>query len=324
MDKASISPISAYEETGYKSAFLTKQAMIILPDLLPIKFTVLGIRCVIEVGEFAVIPEGYVIEINSSPKRTIINFNLNDVLDCPDFLFLRPILACPLIYHPVTTKDDTFSGYTSHLIPELMTLASDDNSPALNGAVVKEHYGTLTLDRTNAAIHSFNVRLTGLRISPLLLVKDICSYLNQKDTFCTAKCQASLTSLYTILGEEVLILANAISNDSKYSNATYEKLTLAVSYCNEHFAENFTLADIAKHCGLARNYLSGLFKDFYRISFYDYLLRLRVLEAIRLLLTTDDSVSAIGLLAGFGSDATFGRVFKTYTGFSPRDFRKLQ
>ncbi|MDD6102258.1 MAG: AraC family transcriptional regulator [Clostridiales bacterium] len=319
MDNSLYSFIRIETASGYRKASLTECSVIILPELLPVKITVLGVRSVIYPGEFAIIPPGYLTAFNTSSARKLIFFDEKKVLECSDFSFLLPVLGCPLIYHPITTADDTFAGYSAYMIPELM---NEDAAEVPAGASVKNLYGTLTLDRHDAIPYTAHVHLEGLRLSPLRLVNDLYAYAATKDTFCNAKCLATLISLYSILGEEILMRADRLSGEYHHTDTTFSKLNLVTDYCRAHFRENITLSQTAGQCGLAKTYLSALFKNFYSISFYDYLLRLRVLEAMRLLLTTDEAINVICKEAGFNSDTTFLRVFKSYTGVSPREFRR--
>lgn len=324
-----INPVS-YIDKDYKDMFLTDTYLLIIPDKLPVRLTLFGVKLRVEVGEFAVIPKGYLLQVNSAPERRVVSFDGDCLTKTGSFRFLSPILNCPFIYHPVTTEDGYFSGYTTHLIPEQIIAAGSKETGdeafkcgQLNGAVVASNMGTLTLNKQATINYKATSRLEGLRLSPLTLANDLYSYGASEDPFREAKFQATLFSLYSILGEEILQLANHLAGDGGYKASSYEKLDQAIAYCNLHYKEQFSLGDIASHCGLARNYLSSLFKDFYKIAFYDYLLRLRVGEAARLLIKSDLAISKIASEAGFNSDTTFGRVFKNYTGLSPREFRKL-
>lgn len=331
--------VNSYIDEDYREQYLTEKTVLIIPDKLPVRFTVLGVKTRVEVGEWALIPAGYLLQINSKAARRVVEFN-NLVLNDSSFTFLKPVLGCPAVYHAVNNdssenegvKNNTFSGYTTHLIPEQIIGFQDvkkDESEhykngQLNGAQVALNLGTLTLEATTTLHYTADVRLEGLRLSPLTLANDLWAYGMSEDPFREAKFQATLISLYSILGEEIIKLANYSLGDGGYKSVTYEKLAMAVDYCHNHFREQFTLGDISKYCGVARNYLSALFKDFYKIAFYDYLLRLRADEAAKLLLTTDKPVGVIAKEAGFNSDATFGRVFKNYNGMSPREYRKLK
>jgi len=58
------------------------------------------------------------------------------------------------------------------------------------------------------------------------------------------------------------------------------------------------------------------------LPFKQYLNRLRLEEAKRLLTQTDLQVSDIAYKVGYGNISHFNRVFKDHLGISPNDFRK--
>ena len=57
------------------------------------------------------------------------------------------------------------------------------------------------------------------------------------------------------------------------------------------------------------------------MNFKDYFTSLKVIHAIKLLLSTDDSINAISEHSGFSSHTNFTNQFKNYLGFSPKQFR---
>ena len=88
-----------------------------------------------------------------------------------------------------------------------------------------------------------------------------------------------------------------------------------------HYHETLTLDDITSTTGLHPRYAIARFKKALGVSAWEYLLRLRVAAAQRLLLTTTDDLLAVGYASGFGSPARFYVTFKRHTGMSPRAYR---
>ena len=86
--------------------------------------------------------------------------------------------------------------------------------------------------------------------------------------------------------------------------------------------EDLTLGSLAARLGVSRHRLSQLMNQNLGTSFHDYVNRFRVEEAKRLLLDIGSrtSILDIGFSAGFGSSATFYRVFKKQVGASPKEF----
>lgn len=74
--------------------------------------------------------------------------------------------------------------------------------------------------------------------------------------------------------------------------------------------------------GLSRRRVVDVFKTAYGLTPKAYMDELKLQEAKRLLLDTEEQVIDIGAAVGFGSPATFNRFFKEQVGCSPGQYRK--
>ena len=95
-----------------------------------------------------------------------------------------------------------------------------------------------------------------------------------------------------------------------------------VRYINEHFKENITLKSVAKNIGYPYTYLSKLFHKKTGLDFNKYLNSLKIENAKKLLLTTDDSILCVCNKCGYYSMTSFLRNFKELTNMSPSEFVK--
>jgi len=86
--------------------------------------------------------------------------------------------------------------------------------------------------------------------------------------------------------------------------------------------EELRLEDAAEALKLNKFYFTRLFKRRTGQSFHAYLTRTRVDFAKQYLIESKMSITDAAFSAGFGSLQTFNRVFKTYTGMTPRDYRR--
>ena len=89
----------------------------------------------------------------------------------------------------------------------------------------------------------------------------------------------------------------------------------------DHYHEELTIDDLASGTGLHPRYAMTRFKQALGVTVWEYLLRLRVAAAQRLLLTTAEDLLAITYASGFGSPARFYATFKRITGMTPRVYR---
>ncbi|MEG2929522.1 MAG: helix-turn-helix domain-containing protein [Oscillospiraceae bacterium] len=81
---------------------------------------------------------------------------------------------------------------------------------------------------------------------------------------------------------------------------------------------------IADEMGMSSAYLSRLFRESVGQSIGEYMNKIRVENAERLLLSTDMTVEAIASKVGFGNPKYFFVVFKNATGKTPLQFRQQQ
>ena len=95
-----------------------------------------------------------------------------------------------------------------------------------------------------------------------------------------------------------------------------------VRHIEEHYAEPITLGSMAELVFLNASYLSSLFKARLGRSFVEILTEVRVREASRRLLHTDDKIASVAYGTGFSNIRHFNRVFKAETGRTPKEFRE--
>ncbi len=107
------------------------------------------------------------------------------------------------------------------------------------------------------------------------------------------------------------------------SGTGWQYIRAACSYINENSSDALTQADVAKYIGLSTFYFSKLFKQYMHMSFPSYLSHIRVRRAASLLLDNEMTITECAFLSGFQSTTTFNKAFLSITGYSPRDFRKL-
>lgn|GEM_PF-1537619 len=96
----------------------------------------------------------------------------------------------------------------------------------------------------------------------------------------------------------------------------------AAAYLEGHFPEEISLTAIAEELHISPFYLSHVFRQSMGITFSEYLTRVRVEEAKRLLASTDLPVGEIAARVGYREPNYFGRVFKKATGQTPLAWRR--
>ncbi|SFI61590.1 AraC-type DNA-binding protein [Kaistella treverensis] len=89
-----------------------------------------------------------------------------------------------------------------------------------------------------------------------------------------------------------------------------------------HFKDLKRTSDYAKFLAISANYLNALVKEKLDVSAENLIQNRVILEAERLLLNTDLSVTEISFELGFSDKSHFGKYFKKIAGESPNIFRK--
>lgn len=104
--------------------------------------------------------------------------------------------------------------------------------------------------------------------------------------------------------------------------AESKECATAKRYIDENYSESITLDKLAEIAHVNKYYLSHSFKNEYKVSPIDYLMKRRITEAKALLTSTDFSLTQIAEQIGFGSLAYFSKCFRKIEGTSPNEYRK--
>jgi AraC-like DNA-binding protein len=103
-----------------------------------------------------------------------------------------------------------------------------------------------------------------------------------------------------------------VEDDRIFKGAIYMKI---------NFRKRLTAGQTARHCQLSLSRFLHLFKEETGFSFSDYLQRLRVYEARRLLEVTNLSIGEIATESGVVSQSRLGTLFRRYYGKMPKECR---
>lgn len=150
--------------------------------------------------------------------------------------------------------------------------------------------------------------------------------------------QSSISALSVIEKEEFyLSLLNAIlfQNDDSLKEAErltskkkctreeiYRRLLYAKDFIDCNYSENLTLKEISHVAMLSENHLLRNFSQIFNTSPFQYITRLKIAEAKRLIIETDKSITEIAISLGYSSLSNFSYYFKKVVGRSPVVLRK--
>lgn len=130
-------------------------------------------------------------------------------------------------------------------------------------------------------------------------------------------------SLCYFLVSELLIHFQIPATENVKKQRKYmTRLTRIINYIQTHYAENFTLSDLAASEGLSVPYLSNFFDKHMGINFSSYYVNIKLEHAVSDLLSTNDSIESIAMRNGFTESHSFVRSFKKHYGMLPSTYRK--
>ncbi len=105
------------------------------------------------------------------------------------------------------------------------------------------------------------------------------------------------------------------------SEANHYVLKAALVYILEHYTEKLTLGDVAEHCYVSSWHLSKLLNRYTGRGFFEIINRIRIDRAKELLAGGGAKVQEVSDAVGFLDVAHFSRIFKSYVGCSPKEYR---
>jgi AraC-like DNA-binding protein len=117
----------------------------------------------------------------------------------------------------------------------------------------------------------------------------------------------------------LLEFAERVENSKKHKYST--PINRCLNYIFTHLYEDITLSHLAELTSMNPNYLSVLFKKEVGISLRQYIHQTKVDEAKHLINYTEYSLSQISSLLNFHDQSHFIKVFKKFTGVTPKQFK---
>ena len=110
-------------------------------------------------------------------------------------------------------------------------------------------------------------------------------------------------------------------SDRRYAKSVDGFLRVC-DYIHNHCHEKLDVEMLSNVAGYSKSHFVRMFKEFADVSCVDYIQQQRVALAKQLLMDPENSIMDIVARSGFGSVASFNRVFKQLTDVTPTQFRK--
>jgi len=139
-------------------------------------------------------------------------------------------------------------------------------------------------------------------------------FLNQEIGYC-ARINQLIDELFILIARQL----SRQNNSRRDFPQTFMKLEQSL---RENLSHQWTVEEMAALVGLGITAFSEKVKSYTGFSPLNYLINIRISEAIKLLKRQDVHVTDIALDVGFYSSQHFATTFKKLTGYTPSDFRK--
>ncbi|NLL73844.1 MAG: helix-turn-helix domain-containing protein [Clostridiales bacterium] len=109
---------------------------------------------------------------------------------------------------------------------------------------------------------------------------------------------------------------------SKRVEQTSGMIYRAKAYIEENYKKDISLDDVSRILDISPYYFSKLFKDETGENFIEYLTKLRINKAKKLLVDSDMNIKNICLDTGYSDPNYFSRIFKKQVGVTPTEYRE--
>lgn len=130
----------------------------------------------------------------------------------------------------------------------------------------------------------------------------------------------SLDEMKQWMKKTVGSIASEVNADKKHMINTH--VESAIDLIKSSFSENISLEGIAEQIGVSPYYLSRLFKQEVQENFIDYLTKIRVEHAIRLIKEKNYTIRELSEKVGYSNPTYFCKVFKKIVGKTVGELRE--
>jgi AraC family L-rhamnose operon transcriptional activator RhaR len=126
---------------------------------------------------------------------------------------------------------------------------------------------------------------------------------------------------------ELLITIFRLYEKSRNTNRNTETekrqiVDKVIKYMRDNYSNDIKLEDLSTMAFLSPNYFSKLFKECTSTTISEYIQKLRVEEACKLLKNTDKKIIDISFQVGYKDIKFFNQIFKRIIGKTPGEYRK--
>lgn len=118
-----------------------------------------------------------------------------------------------------------------------------------------------------------------------------------------------------------LIINRYLKEGSDVGSEMLNEVERATHYFNEHYNQPIVIEDYARERGMTANWFIQSFRRITKFTPMQYILSLRITNAMNLIDNTNYNMTEIALSIGYDNSMYFSRVFKKHTGLTPTEYK---
>lgn len=117
------------------------------------------------------------------------------------------------------------------------------------------------------------------------------------------------------------ILVPLLKGNTQTADAAADKVKGMMIYIHEHYAETFSVRELASAAFLSERECYRVFQNHLHMTPVDYIRSYRIQIACRMLAESQMPITEVGIACGMGNVSYFGKVFREAIGYTPRQYR---
>lgn len=119
-----------------------------------------------------------------------------------------------------------------------------------------------------------------------------------------------------------LIINRFLKEENNVRTEILDEVERATHYFNENYNQQIIIEDYAKERAMTANWFIQSFKKTTKFTPMQYILSLRITNAMNLIDTTNYNMTQIASAVGYDNSMYFSRVFKKHTGMTPTEYKQ--
>lgn len=127
-----------------------------------------------------------------------------------------------------------------------------------------------------------------------------------------------------LIAELLINISRLAVKQRRFNPKANSYIRKVIFYINTNYDCNIRIKDLAFHVNINEAYLQRAFKKQTGKTIIEYINLLRLEKAAEILVNTDIPVIDVCSYVGINSRQYFTKLFKTYKGYSPQEYRKIK